>query len=255
MLFSWLRNRRRQRLLATPFPDEWLGYLRKNVASFALLTEAEQARLRDDLRVIVAERNWEGCGGLTLTDEIKVTVAGEASRLLLGIEHDYFSRVPSILIYPSGYRAPADRDGDVHEGRLGEAWYRGPVILAWDAVLAGARNHDHGRNLVLHEFAHQLDFLDGYADGTPPLESAAQRKRWHDVMTAEYNRLIRDSEHGHPKVLDEYGTRNPAEFFAVVTECFFERAVPMKQRHPELYALLKDYYRQDPAERRGDGHL
>src|SRR5262245_8277517 len=251
MLFSWLRNRRRRQLLETPFPDEWLGYLRNNVASYTLLTEAERGRLRDDLRVIVAERNWEGCGGLTLTDEIKVTVAGEASLLLLGIEHDYFSRVSSILVYPSGYRAPADRDGDAHEGRLGEAWYRGPVILAWDAVLAGGRERDAGRNLVLHEFAHQLDFLDGDADGTPPLRNGAERKRWYDVMTAEYQRLIHESEHGRPMVLDEYGTRNPAEFFAVATECFFERSAALKRRHAELYDLLKDYYRQDPAERVG----
>jgi Mlc titration factor MtfA (ptsG expression regulator) len=249
MLMSWLRNRWRRRLLATPFPDTWLAFLRKNVAVYRLLTEAERGRLCDALRVMVAERNWEGCGGLVLTDAIKVTVAGQAALLLLGLEHDYFSRVPSILIYPSGYRAPADRDGDVHEGRLGEAWYRGPVVLAWDAVLAGTQDRDHGRNLVLHEFAHQLDFLDGYADGTPPLETNARRRRWHDVMTTEYERLIRESEHGHSMVLDEYGTRNPAEFFAVVTECFFGRAVLMKRRHPELYALLKDYYKQDPADR------
>src|SRR5262245_29586997 len=107
MIFSWLRNRWRKRLLATPFPDEWLTALRRNVVRYESLTEAEQARLRDDLRVIVAERNWEGCGGLAMTDEVKVTVAGQASLLLLGLtDHDYFSRVPSILVYPSGYRAP-----------------------------------------------------------------------------------------------------------------------------------------------------
>jgi hypothetical protein len=250
MLFSWLRNRRRRKLLAKPMPDAWLGYLRANMAWHNLLGATDQSRLHDILRIMAAERNWEGCGGLSISDEIKVTVSGQAALLLLGLtDHDYFSRVSSILVYPSGYRAPADRDGDGHEGRLGEAWYRGPVILAWDAVLAGGRDRDAGRNLVLHEFAHQLDFLDGYADGTPPLRDDDQRKRWHNVMTAEYQRLIRESEHGRPMVLDEYGTRNPAEFFAVATECFFGRAVAMSRRHPELYELLKDYYHQDPAQR------
>jgi Mlc titration factor MtfA (ptsG expression regulator) len=254
MLFAWLKRRRRRKLLAAPFPPEWLAHLRGNVALYATLTEAEQAKLRDDLRVFVAERHWEGCGGLTVTDEMKVTVAAQACLLVLNIEHDYFSRVPSILVYPSGYRTPAERhgpDGTVggSPGRLGEAWYRGPVVLAWDAVLGGGKDPHDGQNVVLHEFAHQLDFLDGYADGTPPLPSRAAYRRWHDVMTAEYDRLVTDSRRGQARVLDSYGATNPAEFFAVATEAFFEKPLPLRQRHPALYEVLRDYYRQDTAER------
>jgi Mlc titration factor MtfA (ptsG expression regulator) len=254
MLFAWLRRRRRRQLLAAPFPDKWLTYLRDNVALYAPLTEPEQARLRDDLRVFVAERHWEGCRGLTVTDEMKVTIAAQACLLLLNIEHDYFSRVPSILVYPSGYRAPVERrnpDGTVggDPGRLGEAWYRGPVVLAWDSVLAGGRNTHDGHNVVLHEFAHQLDFLDGYGDGTPPLSSRDAYRRWHEVMTAEYDRLVRESGHGHARVLDAYGATNPAEFFAVATEAFFEKPAQLRQRHPALYEVLRDYYRQDTAAR------
>jgi Mlc titration factor MtfA (ptsG expression regulator) len=253
MLFAWLKQRRRRQLLATPFPAEWLAFLRDNVALYATLTEAEQVKLRDLLRVFVAERNWEGCGGLTVTEEMKVTIAAQACLLVLNIDHDYFGRVPSILVYPSGYRAPAERHPDGTAGggpgRLGEAWYRGPVVLAWDSVLGGGKDAHDGQNVVLHEFAHQLDFLDGYADGTPPLSSREEYRRWHEVMTTEYARLVRESQQGRARVLDAYGATNPAEFFAVATEAFFEKAVPLMERHPALYEVLRGYYRQDTAER------
>jgi Mlc titration factor MtfA (ptsG expression regulator) len=254
MLFSWLTNRRRRQLLAEPFPPAWLEYLQKNVAHYRFLSAAEQARLRDDLRIFVAEKSWEGCGGLTMTDEIKVTIAVQACLLVLGLEHNYYDRVQSILVYPRGYLAPephADRAGIVHEGegRLGEAHYRGPVILSWAEVLTDGRNPNRGKNLVFHEFAHQLDMLDGVIDGTPPLRDRAQYRKWQQVMTAEYQRLIDDSERGRATLLDEYGTTDEAEFFAVATECFFDLPVQMKRRHPQLYELLRDYYRQDPAQR------
>jgi Mlc titration factor MtfA (ptsG expression regulator) len=254
MLFSWLKNRRRRQFTAPPFPDEWRPYLHDNVALITLLTEGEQQKLRDDLRIFIAERHWEGCGGLTLTDEIKVTIAAQACLLVLKMDHDYFSRVPSILVYPNGYKAPVERrnaDGTVgaDPGRLGEAWYRGPVVLAWDAVLASARDDRDGRNVVLHEFAHQLDFLDGYADGTPPLSSKAEYRRWHDVMTGEFKKLTQDSTTGKATVLDVYGATNPAEFFAVASEAFYEKPTQLKNGHSALYEVLRDYYRFDTAER------
>src|SRR5262249_37465587 len=155
----------------------------------------------------------------------KVTIAAQACLLLLGIEHDYFSRVLSVLVYPTGYRDPQgflNRDGLIDEdkkGRLGEAWYRGPVVLAWDAGVTEGRDFTRGRNLVLHEFAHQLDFLDGLANGTPPLKNHEQQVKWHGIMTAEHNKLIRDSGKGRATVLDQYGATDPCEFFAVSTEC------------------------------------
>lgn len=254
MLFSWLARRRRARILATPFPDEWLGFLDRNVSLYPQLSERDQARLRDDLRILVAEKHWEGCGGLVMTDEIKVTIAAQAAVLLLGIDHDYFARVMSILVYPSGFRSPDGwtREGgivDLSIGALGQAWYDGPVILAWDSVLAGGRDPKDGQNVVLHEFAHQLDYLDGTADGTPPLRHQSDYKQWQEVMTREYERLKAESEHGRPQVLDSYGATNHAEFFAVATEAFFEKPRQMYSRHPELYAVLSEYYGQDPAQR------
>ncbi len=183
MLFSWFAKRRRRQILATPFPDAWLEHLQKNVAVYRLLTEAEQAKLRDDLRIFMAEKEWEGCGGLVLTDEMKVTVAAQACLLLLGVEHDYFRFVKTILLYPSAYRAPEGEMGPagiVQEGlgRAGEAWHRGPVVLAWDSVVAGGQNHRDGHNVVLHEFAHQLDFLDGASLEPAKLDGPAWVRFW-----------------------------------------------------------------------------
>jgi hypothetical protein len=255
MILSWLRQRRRRKLLASRFPPEWERFLHKNVAHYRYLSEAEQARLRDDLRIFAAEKTWEGCGGLTITDEIKVTIAAQACLLVLGMEHNYFDRVHTILVYPHGYRVPTEElaaNGQLtapFSDRLGEAHYRGPVILAWSEVLEDGRHPNHGKNLVFHEFAHQLDMLDGVVNGTPPLRDREAYRRWQQVMTAEYRRLIEASEHGRATLLDQYGTTNEGEFFAVATECFFDRPLPMKQRHPQLYDLLRDYYRQDPAAR------
>ncbi|MBY0523337.1 MAG: zinc-dependent peptidase [Gemmataceae bacterium] len=255
MILSWLQRRRREKILATPFPSEWVPYLDKNIAHYRYLTDAEKARLRDDLRIFVAEKSWEGCGGLTMTDEMKVTIAAQAMLLVLGLAHNYFDRVLSILVYPGAYRAVTPDSSTGHlepqdsSDRLGEAHYRGPVILAWSEVLEEGKHPERGHNLVYHEFSHQLDMLDGIVNGTPPLESAGEQQRWHDVMTREYDALIRASEHHHATLLDKYGTTNEAEFFAVATECFFDKPTQMEHRHPQLYALLREYYKQDPASR------
>jgi Mlc titration factor MtfA (ptsG expression regulator) len=255
MLFSWLKKRRRRKLLTEPFPPAWLDILHSNVAQYQLLTEAEQAKLRDDLRICVAEWEWEGCGGLAMTDEIKVTVAALACLLVLALDLDLYRKVQTILVYPSGYRVPGElgineaprlvEDKDL----LGEAHYRGPVSLSWDEVLHGGRHPGKGENLVFHEFAHQLDMADGYVDGTPPLKDPKQARRWAKVMSAEFDRLRRESDSGKATLLDSYGAINEAEFFAVATECFFNRPVPLRERHPKLYDLFREFYQQDPAVR------
>jgi Mlc titration factor MtfA (ptsG expression regulator) len=259
MLFTWLRDRRRRRLVAQPFPPAWLDYLRRDVAHYQFLAPAEQARLRDDLRIFIAEKNWEGCGGLTMTDEIKVTIAAQACLLVLGLRHNYFERVLSILVYPRGYRGVREDEVDSgglipqRDARLGEAHYRGPVILSWADVLEEGRHPERGDNVVYHEFAHQLDMLNGLIDGTPPLETPEQYRRWREVMSAEYRKLIDASAHGRATLLDQYGTKDEGEFFAVATECFFDRPVELARRHPRLYEVLRDYYHQDPAARSGHG--
>ena len=214
----------------------------------------EQEKLRRDLRVFAAEKNWEGCGGLTLSDEMKVTIAAQACLLTLARDADDFAGVQSILVYPNEYAVPDGRQRQEFSivgksARLGEAWYRGPVILSWAAVLENSRDLGGGENLVWHEFAHQLDMLDREIDGTPPLADRAQYRQWTDVMTAEHRRLRASARSGQPTLLDPYGTVNEAEFFAVATECFFDQPIEMRQQHAELYQLFEAFYRQDTAAR------
>lgn len=239
------------------FPSSWNHFLDTNVRHYATLSSQQQGKLRDDLRVLVAEKNWEGCGGLEITDEIKVTIAAQIAILTLGFQEQYFDRVLSILVYPDAYVAPGQstaKGGVVLEGdsaRAGEAWHRGPVILSWADTLAGSRGQSLGRNLVIHEFAHQLDMLNGrIADGVPPLDSTEQSRRWLSTMDAEYRQLCQDCQQGRPAVLDCYGTTNKAEFFAVATEAFFEQPRKLKQLHATLFGMLQEYFLQDPTRHR-----
>jgi Mlc titration factor MtfA (ptsG expression regulator) len=237
--------------LAQPSPEDWERYLVRNVAHFHLLNEDERARLRVETRVLVAEKYWEGCGGQQVTDEVKVTIAAQACLMLLGMEHDYFSRVRSVLVYPSAFVIPRGEWMDDYEGAevaAGQAVYRGPVILAWDVVRAEAQDPSSGNNLVIHEFAHQLDFLDGYVNGTPELRSDDQGQRWHEVMTVEYTRLLRAIRKGHDSFLGDHAARNETEFFAVASERLFTRPERLRHYHRALYDVLVEFYAVDPIE-------
>jgi MtfA peptidase len=252
MLFSWFKNRRRSRLLATPFPAAWTGIL-EDIAHCRLLNPDEDTRLRDLIRVFITEKEFEGCKGLEITDEVRVTIAALACILLLGLKDYYFDNVQTILVYPEAYVAQAHKviGGVVLEDesdRLGEAHYRGPLILSWADVIWDAGQTNQGTNLVFHEFAHQLDMLNGAADGVPLLPSHL-RAPWQKVMAGEYQRLCRAAERGRETLIDPYGTTDPAEFFAVVTECFFDLPVPLQDQHPDLYDLFRAYYQQDPVSR------
>ncbi|MFO0949144.1 MAG: M90 family metallopeptidase [Planctomycetota bacterium] len=255
MFLHWMKDRRRQQLLHEPFPETWLAILEKNVSHYRLLNEEEKKRLRDDLRIFVAEKNWEGCGGLEMTDEIRVTIGALACLLNLAILHDHYKQVLSVLVYPTGYVAPQQtfiREGVVAEGasgRLGEAWYRGPVVLSWQDAKLGGKHQQGGHNVVIHEFAHEHDMLNRGIDGVPPMRDKQQYERWESVMQPEYENLVRHVEMGFPTFIDPYGATNRAEFFAVTTECFFEEPLELERRHPALYRELSGYYNQDPASR------
>lgn len=255
---GWLKDRRRRKWLEEDFPRAWQEVLQRNVVHYGQLEADEQGRLHDFIQIFLNEKNWEGCGGLELDDEVRVTIAGQAGLLVLGLPHEFYSNVQSILVYPSAIVTPERRAGTFEIPQqpmvsgipiLGEAQLHGPVILVWDSVKRNARHPEEGHNVVYHEFAHKLDMLDGVADGTPVVGGREAMNRWIEVCQAEFSELRKKAERGQHTYLDKYGATNEAEFFAVATEYFFDKPREMERHEQELYAVLRDFYRQDPAAR------
>jgi Mlc titration factor MtfA (ptsG expression regulator) len=253
-MLSFLARRRRERLRATPVPEAWRHIVERNVPLFRRLSAEDQAELLGHVQVLLAEKHFEGCGGLLLTDEHRVTIAAWAAFLLLHRDTDYFPRLRSILLYPTAYVIDGEHelgDGIVLEGEeefSGHTQERlGAVLLNWRDVKADARDPDDGVNLVLHELAHQLDFEDGGGDGVPALDHRAAYARWQAVLDQELERLRADVRRRRRTVLDPYGAEDPVEFFAVATEAFFETPALLRDEHPALYDELRRFYRQDPA--------
>ena len=249
MILGWIRRMRRRRLLAKPFPAEWEGVL-SELPFFASLEESERSDLRKLVRILIEDAHWEGCGGLELTHEIRVTIAGQASLLLLGLHPDGFKHVKTILVYPSAV-AVATASGGIESSvpAVGAAMLRGPLMLAWDDALRGIQDRGDGRNTVLHEFAHKLDMLDGFVDGIPPVGGGERFAQWQRVVEAEFAEHSREVDKGGNGLLGCYAATSPAEFFAGATEFFFERPHDLRREHFELFELLKSFYRQDPSSR------
>lgn len=255
-MFGWIRDRKRREITAQPFPDDWRRILRRNMPQYAWLTSLEQSKLEDDLRVFMAEKSWEGCKGLELTDEMRVTISGFAMLIALSLPHDYYPNVESILVYPAGYAVPVKKPGlfgtvtEETDTRLGEAWSSNlPVIISWSDAVEAARRTDDGYNVIIHEFAHKLDHRDGVANGVPPLPGQTEYDRWERVMTQGFQYLASATASHIPTILNPYGATGAAEFFAVATECFFERPDALAALMPDLYSLLRDYYGFDLASR------
>lgn len=252
ILRQWLgRQKRRERLLARPAGEGWLEILDRNVAIFKCLPKNSQQQLFGLMHVFLDEKRFEGCGGLGMSDEIKITVAAQACILMLNREPTFYPKLKSILIYPHAYVANNSYSGagmfSEESARLGESWGGGTVVLAWDHVRQGVMDLKDGHNVVLHEFAHQLDQENGPADGAPQLDKQSGYIAWARVMHREYDRLCEKANKHSRDVLNKYGTTNPAEFFAVATEAFFEKGKQLQKKHPELYEELKEYYQMDPA--------
>lgn len=259
-MFKWFANRRRKKITAVPFPDAWEDIVRRNVGHYCMLNDTERAHLRELIQVFIAEKNWEGAGGLDLTDEIRVTISAQACLLLLELPHNYYRNVQTIIVYPTTVVPPQRKLGffenatapvDINHPIIGQAFLAGPVIIIWDAALQGGRNPLSGHNVIYHEFAHKLDMLGGAADGTPPLRDRAEYRDWVRICSAEFLRLKKAAERGKKSFLNAYGATNEAEFFAVATEQFFEQPRLMVKHAPELYRVLNEYYRQDPSLRLG----
>ncbi len=259
-MFDWWRRLSRAQVLAEPFPAAYREHIRQRIPCADLLTEGELNKLEALVRIFNSEKAFEGAGGLELTEEMRVTIAARACLLLLmrvELDERVYPELDSVVVYPSTYRVPhRHQEGYVtiegEQARLGESWARGTVVLAWDAVQSGLDDTTDGHDVVIHEFAHQLDAEDGAMDGTPALDGMARYAVWSKVASAEYAALCEAVE-GHRRTsIDAYGAQNAPEFFAVVVEQFFERPLQLQRHHRELYEELAGFFRFDPAERRRD---
>jgi Mlc titration factor MtfA (ptsG expression regulator) len=243
----------RRALTGTPalFDPAWRQLLEHDFVQWNLLTNEELERMELLVAKFFHQTRWEAANGFELTDGIKVLIAAQACVLLLGLEIDGYPQLTSVIVHPSTVRLHGEYStgGGIRasgtQSLLGQAHYQGPVVLSWNAAQQGARFPGSGTNVVYHEFAHQLDMLDGVTDGTPPLGDEAARERWVEVCTAAYDTVRAE---GSP-VLRPYAGTNPAEFFAVATEVFFSRPLEIREFEPALYGELRSFYRQDPAAR------
>jgi len=244
---------RRERYEAGFLP-EWRDLLAHKVGHWNRLSAEERSRLEALALGLIADKAWEAANGFELTDEIMVVISSQAALLILGLPEDSYRGVHSILVHPTTLVLTGPHSqvsglvSDEPMAILGQAVYEGPVVIVWDTALDEARHPGRGHNVVFHEFAHKLDMLDGTVDGTPPLADQDQFDRWVRVCTEVYDRVV-VGEGGH--TLRAYAGVNPGEFFAVATEVFFDAPAELRAEHPDLFGVLRDYYRQDPATRVG----
>ena len=245
------KERHRQGIGRQPFPPTWWTILRDAVALVRRLPTEDHDELRGHIQILLAEKHFEGAADLAITDAMRLVIAAQAAVMLLHRPTDYYPRLVSVILYPGEYAVQEEittEDGLVEqldETRVGESWQTGTLVLSWDQIEQGSANE--AQNVVLHEFAHQLDAESGEMNGAPILPNRRLRHRWADAMSSAFDRLIEADERGEETLLDPYGTEDPAEFFAVATEAFFLIPSELESAEPDLYAVLRDYYCQDPA--------
>jgi Mlc titration factor MtfA (ptsG expression regulator) len=234
-------------------PDGWRHILDARSVAWRLLDGSDRDRLGELADWLLRERRWEAARGLELTDEVRTVVSAHAVLPIIGLDESWYDGVGAIIVRDGSMtqrhtagpvrgtfeRSPQAVDGESHHDD-------GPLMVSWRAARREAANPRFGRDVVLHEFAHKIDMHDGVLDGTPLLTDDTTRQRWVDVCTAHYD-AVRDGDPG--SMLRSYAGTNPGEFFAVATETFFTRPVDLADRHPDLYTVFTDFYRQDPAAR------
>lgn len=254
MIFEFLKRRRRRKILSKPFPESHLKILENQFPLYQKLPADAQARLKDLVKVFMDEKHFEGCRGFELSEEVPVLIAAQACLLLIGNHDREYAKLKSILVYPRSYKAESEQisEGGIvtvsnHEV-LGQSWEQGLVSLSWESTQRGAANMRDGRNVVIHEFAHQLDQEDGVANGLPVLRSRCRYAAWQAVMSKEYERLRNRVDQNRKTIMDPYGATHPAEFFAVASECFFEKPRQLREYRPDLYRELQVFYGQDPVD-------
>ncbi|MGY8750287.1 MAG: M90 family metallopeptidase [Pirellulales bacterium] len=252
-MFSYFKNRRRQRLLNRPFSDHWVEIITNNVWQYSSLSPAQQQRILQCSAVMVAEKSWEAVKDFEITDEVKLTISATAALLTLGLEEPfYFDRVSTILVHPDLIENRAVQQGRLvsHETAYysGLAWQGGPLVFSWRDALRGSRQPGDGRNVIIHEFIHHIDGLDGEMGGMPIIPSEPLRQRWEIVFRRRFNELNDELDSGSELRIDGYAATNLAEFFAVSGENFFDSPGRLKQKLPDVYDLLREYFDIDPVQ-------
>lgn len=254
LLAPALRQRRRRALRQRSWPAEWEQVLRQYWPLYRRLPPALRRQLQGHVQVLLDEKEFVGCAGLEVTEAMRLVVAAQAALLLLNRPSDYYPGLRSILIYPAAFLTRHEqRDAAGVQSRReailsGESWDLGKVVVSWEDVEHGAADISDGANVVLHEFAHQLDQESGSANGAPLLETSAAYGRWSEVLGREFAALREEMANGESSVMDGYGATNPAEFFAVATETFFEKSHQLRDENPDLYAELRQFYHVDPCD-------
>jgi Mlc titration factor MtfA (ptsG expression regulator) len=247
---GWFRRWRRARVLERASLDQaaWCRAVRRYRFTRAL-PPADVDRLKALVTLFLHEKTMHGAGGLEVRDEMRIAIAIQACILILNLDLDYYDGWVEIIVYPGEFLARyeyVDENGVAHaveEPMTGESWERGPVILSWaDAGDGGGP----GYNVVIHEFAHKIDMLNGGADGYPPLHPGMSREDWSRAFSSAFGDFRARLERGEHTLLDPYAAEDPAEFFAVASEAFFEAPQELHASYPEVYAQLGLFYRQDP---------
>lgn len=251
---SLWRRHKRGKIQQQPFPAAWRQILKQRMPYFRALPSDLQLQLKKLIQVFVAEKQFVGCAGLTVTDEMRVTIAAQACLLLLNKQPHYYPKLKQILVYPAAFVVPTQQSdtagviSELAQVRLGESWQTGQIVLSWVDTLKSAAICNDGHNLVIHEFAHQLDQLKGKATGAPLLRSGEAYQQWAQVLSREFEQLQHHLKQGRPTLFDPYAATNPAEFFAVISEVFFEQPDLFFAQHPALYQQLSCFYALNPLD-------
>jgi Mlc titration factor MtfA (ptsG expression regulator) len=247
------RQHKRKIVAGLPFKKEWRKIIQRRMPYFKTMPADLQLQLKKHIQVFLSEKRFIGYNGIVINDEIRVTIAAQACLLLLNRKTDYYPKLQSILVYPRAFvkkHQVTDSSGvqfTQNTALSGESWGFGTIVLSWQDTLDGAYLPDDGHNVVIHEFAHQLDQEDGFANGAPILGKHQNYEDWSKAFSAQYELLRQQAQNHEPSIFDYYGATNPAEFFAVASEVFFEKPHQLKSEHPDLYQQLASYYRVDPT--------
>ena len=253
-MFSFFKNRRRERVLREAHIDETAWSRELGRYNFTRVLNAEErARLKQLVILFLAEKPINAAGNLHIDNGARLAIAIQACMLILNLDLDWYKSWAEVIIYPSEFVArheETDEAGVVHvveESMSGESWEHGTVVLSWTDVQQAGRGE--GYNVVIHEFAHQIDMLNGDANGFPPLHKDMNRESWASAFSAAYEHFCQRVDDGDETVIDEYAAENPGEFFAVISEAFFEIPLAVRTEYPDVYAQLALFYRQDTAQR------